>query len=74
MSLFKHREAHKPPSLPEGFEPVVRSSICTGERVACLRDRQTGRLREVMLIRSEADIDAFCRQYGVEREKIKTVY
>ena len=28
----------------EKLEPVIRSSICTGERTACMRDRQTGKI------------------------------
>ena len=47
------------------LEPVIRCSICTGERVAGFRDRQTGAFREVMLIRNEQDLAAFCREYGV---------
>ena len=66
MSLFKHREAPKPPSLPEGFEPVVRSSICTGERVACMRDRESGRLHEIELVRTDEELAAFCRRCGAD--------
>ncbi|MBQ7692878.1 MAG: aspartate dehydrogenase [Oscillospiraceae bacterium] len=53
---------------------MIRSSICTGERVACMRERATGRLHELMLIRSEEDIAAFCRRYRVEETDLKTVY
>ena len=76
MGLF--RKAKKAPSLPsfppEDYEPVIRSSICTGERVACMRDRESGRLREVMLIRTGEDLDAFCKAYGLKPEQVKTVY
>ena len=57
----------------ERLEPVIRSSICTGEKVAGFRERETGRFREVALIRSEADLDAFRQRYGIEGE-IPTVY
>lgn len=50
------------------LEPVIRSSICTGEQVAGFREKQTGRFREVALIRSEADLMAFKRRYGIEGE------
>lgn len=50
------------------LEPVVRSSICTGEKVAGFRERATGRFREVALIRSAADLDAFKCRYGIEGE------
>ena len=57
----------------ETLEPVVRSSICTGEKVAGFRERDTGRFREISLIRSEADLDDFKRRYGIEGE-IRTIY
>ena len=76
MGLFSRKQPQ--PALPqfdmEACEPVIRSSICTGEKVACMRERDSGRLHEVMLIRTEEDLDSFCRSYGLEREKIKTVY
>ncbi len=59
---------------PEKYEPVIRSSICNGERVACMREKETGRLHEIMLIRSEEDLAVFCRSCGVEREKLRIVY
>ena len=58
----------------DAYRPVIRSSICTGEKTACMQDLKTGHLTELMLIKSEADIDAFCEEYGVRREDIATVY
>ena len=55
------------------LEPVVRSSICTGEKVAGFREKETGRFREVSLIRSPADLDAFKQKYGITDE-IPTIY
>ncbi len=77
MNLFRKKKAPEPefPAFSlEEYEPVVRSSICTGERVACMRDRESGRLREVMLIRTGEDLDAFCKAYGLKPEQVKTVY
>ena len=48
MKLFK-REKPAPAAPawpPEQYEPVIRSSICTGEQVACMRERETGKLHE----------------------------
>lgn len=74
MSLF-HRHAPEPPLFPpEEFEPVLRCSVCTGEQTACMRERATGKLREVQLIRSPRDLEDFCRIYGVKREDIRKVY
>ena len=57
----------------ERLEPVIRSSICTGEKVAGFREKDTGRFREVCLIRSSADLDAFREKYGIEGD-IPTIY
>ena len=76
MGLFQRKQAE--PSLPAyslaDFEPVIRSSICTGEKVACMRERATGRLHEVLFLRDDADLKAFCRRYGISPEQIKTIY
>ncbi len=77
MKLFrKEKPAPFVPSYPpEQYEPVIRSSICTGEQVACMRERETGKLHEVMLLRTAADRDAFCRLYGIkDPASLKTVY
>ncbi len=74
MHLFRRR-APEPPRFPaEEYEPLLRSSICTGEQTACVRERATGKLREVQLIRSEKDLEEFCRACGVKREDIRTIY
>ena len=57
---------------PEEWEPVVRSSVCTGEKVAGFRDKHDGHFTEVMLIRSQKDIEEFKRTYGVD--SLKTEY
>lgn len=79
MSIFRKRQQTAPMiSLkdfpPDRFEPVIRASICTGEKTACMRERESGRLHEVMLIHTEAEMDAFCRSAGVQKESVKTVY
>ena len=72
MSLRAQRFDSRP---PERFEPVIRSSICTGEQVACMRERETGKLHELMLLRTTADREEFCRLYGVaDPASMKTVY
>ena len=54
-----------------GKIPVIRSSICTGEQTAGFRDQASGQFQEVMLLRSDADLEAFQRLYGVEASDIK---
>ena len=76
MSIFRRHKAEPAPLRfsPEEYEPVLRCSICTGEQVACMREKSSGRLREVMLIRSEEDLESFCRGYHIEKEQIRKVY
>ena len=47
----KKRVIEKFPYDPKKQEPVIRASICTGEKVAGFRDRDGGTLHEVTLIR-----------------------
>ncbi len=76
MKLFGRREPEPEVTHfdPAEFEPVIRASICTGERVACMREKDTGKLHELMLIRTEEDLKTFCRRYRVAEENVKTVY
>lgn len=74
MGLFRKEKAVLPQYSPDEYEPVIRSSICTGEKVACMRHKSSGRLREIMLIRSNADLEEFCRVYGLKAEDIPTIY
>lgn len=55
-------------------EPVIRSSICTGEKVAGFRNKETGKFEDVLLLRTETDLDKFCEVYGIKKEKVKTIY
>ena len=74
MKLFRARENPAAQFPPERFEPVLRSSICTGERTACMRERETGKLFEIMLIRTDQDLRQFAKDCGVSPAEIKTVY
>ena len=76
MSIFSRKKKLPEPSPypPERYEPVLRSSICTGEKTACMRDRETGRLHEVMLIRDPSELEEFAVRYGVDVKEIRTVY
>ena len=69
MKLFSSKSAKEvsaPPFDPAAEEPAIRCSICTGEQVAGFRNRQTGRFREVTLIRTPKDLESFKKDFGVE--------
>ena len=73
MGLFSKKKERAPEFPPEKFEPVLRCSICTGEQVACMRERESGKLREIMLIRDADDLETFRKNYGVTGE-IRKIY
>ena len=50
---------------------VIRSSICTGEKVAGFKNKTDGHFTEVMLIRSATDEKEFKETYGVDSLKVE---
>ena len=74
MGLFRKKKTEYP-KMPEGdYEPVIRCSICTGEQTLCARDKSTGKLHELMLIRDPAELEGFCRENGIQPGNIEKVY
>lgn len=55
-------------------KPVIRSSICTGEKSAGFRDLRTGKFTEILLLRTPGDLEEFRRLYGIGEEEISTEY
>ena len=72
MGLFGRKTKDKAPAGYTGT-PVIRCSICTGEQVAGFRDPETGHIEEVMLLRTEKDLEKFRKKYGITGE-IEKVY
>lgn len=60
------------PFDPETQIPIIRASICTGEKVAGFKDKATGRFTEVMLIRSAEDEREFKEAFQIA--SLKTEY
>ena len=58
----------------ENQRPVIRSSICTGEKVAGFQDIRTGKFTDAMLIRTSGDLEEFRRLYGIGEREISTQY
>lgn len=70
MGLFKKKTMVQSYDR-ENKKPVIRASICNGEQVAGFKDIHTGKIEEVMLIKSEADLNNFKNMYGIEEEITK---
>lgn len=49
----------------ENLKPVIKASICTGEKVAGFKDIRTGKFTEIMLIQDNRDLDAFLEMYDI---------
>ena len=70
MRLFK-KKAEVQYYDKENKKSVIKASICTGEQVAGFKDIRTGKMEEVMLIKSPADLDKFKAMYGIKEEITK---
>ena len=70
MRLFKKKSLVIPYDK-ENKKPVIKSSICNGEQVAGFKDIHTGKIEEVMMIKSQADLDEFKNMYGIVEEITK---
>ncbi|MBR3463007.1 MAG: aspartate dehydrogenase [Saccharofermentans sp.] len=57
---------------PETQYAVIRSSICTGEKVAGFKNKKDGHFTEVMVIRTAEDERRFKEIYGLE--SVRTEY
>ena len=73
MGLFSKKKTEYP-KIPEGCEPVLRCSICTGEQTLCVRDKKTGELHELMLITDPAYLDGFCSANRLSANDIQKIY
>lgn len=80
MHLPKFKPLHNPGKKlkdsirfdPETQYAVIRSSICTGEKVAGFKNKKDGHFTEVMVIRTTADERMFKEIYGLD--SVRTEY
>ncbi len=70
----KKSEESRFPYDPALHEPVIRSSICTGEKVAGFRDRKGGTLHEVAVVNDYSEMQRFLKTYGLKEGDVRTVY
>lgn len=58
----------------ENKRPAIKTSICTGEKVAGFLDKASGKFEDIMLIRDDRDIEMFCQNCGISREEIAKIW
>ncbi len=73
MSLFRKRKRPVQTYDSSRLVPAIRSSICTGERVAGFKDRESGSFTEIMLLQKDSDLEEFKARYGIEG-KVEVFY
>ena len=49
----------------ENWRPVLKCSICNGERVAGFKNIHTGEFREERFIQSASELEDFKQEYGI---------
>ena len=67
MGLFKKKTVTKVYDK-ENKKPVIIASLCNGDQFAGFKNIHTGKIEEVMLIKNQADLDAFKKMYGIDGE------
>ena len=70
MGFFKKKTIVKTYDK-DNKKPVIKASICNGEQIAGFKDIHTGKIEEVMLIKSPADLEKFKVIYGIKEEITK---
>ena len=61
----KKKEEHKTYDAVTHI-PILKCSICTGEKVAGFKDKRTGKFEDIMLIKSDEDLKRFQKMYHVK--------
>lgn len=70
MGLFKKKFVAKSYDN-KNMKPVIKASICNGEQVAGFKNMNTGKIEEVMLIKTPEDLESFKNMYGINEEITK---
>lgn len=72
IPYYENDLKEKIPFDPDKQYACVRSSICTGEKVAGFKSKEDGHFTEVMVIRTPQELERFQTIYGIR--EIKTEY
>lgn len=73
MGFFKKREKAAPSGDfdRENEKPIIKASICNGEQIAGFKNIHTGKMREIMLIKTSAvwNISRLCMELKRKSKK-----
>lgn len=69
--FFKKKKQQIVSFDPEVYKPVLKCSICTGEKTAGFMEIKTGKFVDICVIKSDKDLEKFKSDYKVDNvEKI----
>ena len=72
MILFGKKKDNRIPIVQrDKYELVLRCSICSGEQILCTKDRETGDLHELMLIKSCDELKEVCEANHIDPTTVK---
>ncbi len=72
--MFGRKKAVKGiPYDKETEVPAIKTSICTGEKVAGFQNIASKQFRDVALIRDKEDLLDFCEACGVKVSELKSI-
>ncbi|MCI9435631.1 MAG: aspartate dehydrogenase [Lachnospiraceae bacterium] len=63
--MFRKKRIEQAEYDRENLRPVLRCSICNGERVAGFKNIHTGEFKEEIFIRDDEELEAFKRKYKI---------
>ncbi|MBR2541019.1 MAG: aspartate dehydrogenase [Mogibacterium sp.] len=74
MGLFSNKNKNIPAFDSLKKEPVLRCSICTGEQVLCIIDRESGEMEELAMITSPDQLARICKVNNVDPSSVRKIY
>lgn len=74
MGLFGNKNKNNPVFDSSKKEPVLRCSICTGEQVLCIIDRESGEMEELAMITSPDQLSRICRANKIDPSSVRKIY
>ena len=63
--MFRKKQLPQKDYDRENWKPILKCSICNGERVAGFKNIYTGEFREDSFIRNPSELEEFMEKYGI---------
>ncbi len=63
--MFRKKKIQQADYDRENWKPVLKCSICNGEKVAGFKNVHTGEFKEEAFIRDDRELEEFMYKYGI---------